>query len=236
MNDAEECVVLISGMLCTSRLWQGVVDSAPGRSVRCVVPSACSIGEEVDELLDSLTGPVALVGFSLGANVAMAFADRAPERVARLVLISGNPRAPRPEQFAAWRTMQRRTREGKLASVARNLLPSLLAADRRNDPALSALVEKMAHEVGSEQFLNQLSMQSSRVDQRGNLKRLSCPTLVIAAEADSMCPIDATAEIADAVPGAHWTTIPGAGHLSLLERPDLLRVAIAEWIEPPHKR
>ena len=63
------------------------------------------------------------------------------------------------------------------------------------------------------------------------LGAIVCPTMVLAGELDPYCPPRASKMIADAIPGAELTVIPGAGHCMHWEARDTTNDLILEFIE-----
>jgi pimeloyl-ACP methyl ester carboxylesterase len=230
-------VVLLPGMNCSQRLWEPVLES-PALASRSderlgvVQPGlrGRSLDDCVDRLLTQLPPRFSLAGLSLGAIVAMALVRRAPERVARLALLAINPRAPRPDQQAAWATQRRLLAEGATArSLQEQLLPVLVAPGRRT-PALDDVVLAMADEVGEAALDDQLAIQQTRLDERPGLPRLRIPTLVVAGADDALVPVERHEEVCAAVAGAHLEVLDGTGHLSTLEAPHAVAAALATWL------
>ena len=54
---------------------------------------------------------------------------------------------------------------------------------------------------------------------RDELERVRCPTLVIAAELDSFVPLERARGLAEAIGGASFKIIEGAGHAVVVEQP-----------------
>ena len=68
-------------------------------------------------------------------------------------------------------------------------------------------------------------------DLRGRLDAITAPTLVIVGQLDTETPLPYSRYLADVLPDARLAVIEGAGHLSNLERPDLVNACIAEFLE-----
>ena len=62
------------------------------------------------------------------------------------------------------------------------------------------------------------------------LKDIRCPTLVLVGDADQLTPPDRAQEMAAAIPGAELVVVPECGHLSTLERPELVTHALRGWL------
>ena len=117
-------LVLLPGMNCSPRLWDGVVrellgvDRPDGHARQVVVPEVDrpTLGEQVESLLDHLPRRFAIGGLSLGAIVAMAVHRRAPERVAGLFLVATNAQPPIEAQRSAWAAQLDSLAGGSLAT------------------------------------------------------------------------------------------------------------------------
>jgi len=70
----------------------------------------------------------------------------------------------------------------------------------------------------------------SRPDSRPTLKAIACPTLVIGGAQDSLTTPEIMAEIADGIPGAGFTLIEQAGHLTPLEQPVAVTALLRLWL------
>jgi pimeloyl-ACP methyl ester carboxylesterase len=58
-----------------------------------------------------------------------------------------------------------------------------------------------------------------------------CRALVICGEDDKLTPIDHSAEICRILPDAEFVGVPGAGHVALLERPDVINAALLTFLD-----
>jgi pimeloyl-ACP methyl ester carboxylesterase len=226
-------LVLLPGMLCSPALFSGVRAALDGVPTVDVPLTAASIEGMADEVLGVPYDSFRLAGLSLGGIVALAVARRAPARVERLALLSTTARPPRPDQLTAWTQALARVTAGASArEEQRRLLPLLLRPELlERDPPLVDVVLSMADEVGEAALAAQLRAQATRIDARPALRELRCPTLVVAARQDELCPVSRHEEIAAAVPGARLEVLEDCGHLSTLERPDTVASLVRAWMD-----
>jgi 2-succinyl-6-hydroxy-2,4-cyclohexadiene-1-carboxylate synthase len=178
-------------------------------------------------VLDRLEiGRAAVLGYSMGARVALHLARAAPERVVGLVLESGSPglagesersaRRARDEELAA--TIER---DGVRAFVARwEQLPlfasqSTLPAEVRSALRRQRLrnnAQGLAHSLRGMGTGAQASLWS-------RLGEIDAPALLIVGALDEkFCRIGRA--MAGAMPRARLAVVPGAGHAVHLEQPD----------------
>ena len=69
-----------------------------------------------------------------------------------------------------------------------------------------------------------------RPDSTPLLRNLKVPTLVIVGEEDLASPPTEVQSMAEHIPGAKFTIIPKAGHVSNLEQPELFNQSIQEFL------
>lgn len=218
-------LVLLPGMNCTADLWSGS-GLDPARTPDLDVPD---IDGQVDRLLTDLPPTFVLVGLSLGAIIGMALAQRAPERVAGLCVMSTNAKAPTGAQRDGWQQWIGRLDAGESPRVLQqSILPALLSADAAARPDLVARTLQMGDAVGAEVLRAQLRLQLTRTDLRPGLADLPMPVLVVGGQQDAICPPEFHTEIATAAPHGRSVSIEG-GHLLALERPAQIGSLVRNW-------
>lgn len=168
----------------------------------------------------------ALVGLSMGGYVAFEVLRQAPDRVAKVALLDTGPRADRPEQTERRDAQIALARSGRFDAVTEALWPLLVHRDRQSDRELKAVVRLMADETGPEAFIRQQTAIKGRPDSRPALGAIRCPTLVLVGEGDTLTPPDLAKEMAEGIAGAKLVIVPDSGHLSTLERPDVVNRAL----------
>jgi pimeloyl-ACP methyl ester carboxylesterase len=106
-------------------------------------------------------------------------------------------------------------------------LPGLFAGD---PPAeFLPLLEAVAADVRPASMKTALLVMAE-TDQRDLLPRIDVPTLLIWGELDARSPLNVAHQFEEAIPDAELIVIPGAGHLSNLERPEQFNWAIREFL------
>jgi pimeloyl-ACP methyl ester carboxylesterase len=104
--DVAPTVVLIHGFLDSGATWRPLIEQLAAHGVKCVAPDLRGAGlrarsggpytlsQAVEDLLDALAqtdGRLAIIGHSMGAQIAELTATRMPENVDRLVLVTPTP-------------------------------------------------------------------------------------------------------------------------------------------------
>ena len=86
----------------------------------------------------------------------------------------------------------------------------------------------MAADVRPETFRVALLLMAE-ADQRDLLPRITVPTLLIWGEQDARSPLSVARQFERSIRDAQLVVIPGAGHLSNLERPEEFNDAVREF-------
>jgi len=108
-------------------------------------------------------------------------------------------------------------------------LPALFAAEPSGD--VIELLDAIAADVRRESLRVALAAMAD-ADLRDVLPRIAVPTLLLWGECDARSPLNVAREFARAIPHAELVTIPGAGHMSNLERPEEFNAAIRAFCAP----
>ncbi len=206
-------------------------DSAKHRFPR----EPCSLERQAEALAGfaSAHGAHRLVvcGLSMGGYIALAFAERFPERLAGLILADTRAGAD-TEAVRQGRTLSaKRVREEGVASVTEDLLGKLF--NPLLQPRNGALVNEVRALMLSqrpEAVAAALEAMRDRPSRASVLKKLQCPVLVIVGEGDEMTPPEEARTMAALNSEARVLVIPEAGHLSNLEAPAAFNEGVASFL------
>jgi pimeloyl-ACP methyl ester carboxylesterase len=157
---------------------------------------------------------------------------QAPDRVVKLALLDTTARPDAPEQTEARRRQIEMAQDGRFEGIAELLFPRFVAAARRDDRTLQAIVRTMAEDTGAEAFVRQQTAIMNRADSRPTLAAIACPTLIVVGADDTLTPPDRAAEMAAAIPNARQVVVPSCGHLSTLEQPQAVTEALISLFSP----
>ncbi len=212
------------------RVWSGIAEAEdvaldfPGFGNAPPLAGPLSLGGLADHVAGWMTGPMTVVGMSLGSMVAQHLAIRHPELVRSLVLCAGasqsNPEAAKQRAELA--------RTGGMAGV----LPSTLTRWFTSE-ALRALHHDGVAYVRDRLLRDDAETFAAYWDAMAlhhtteELGGVAVPVTVVAAADDKSVPVAAMQRLADAVPGAVLRVIAGP-HLAPLERPEEFRAVLAE--------
>src|SRR5262249_16206332 len=172
----------------------------------------------------------ALAGLSMGGYIAFAMVRMAPERIAKLALLDTSARPDTPEQFAGREKFISMAQAGKFDDVVETLTPRFLHRNRSNEKGLKRIVDEMAADTGVDAFVRQEKAIITRMDSRPLLASIRYPTLVLVGDGDELTPPGLSQEICSGISGARLVVVPDCGHLSTIEKPDVVNAAFTEWL------
>jgi pimeloyl-ACP methyl ester carboxylesterase len=148
-----------------------------------------------------------------------------------LALLDTSARPDTPAQTALRRQRIAKTKSGRFIEMVAEAFPNSVHPSRHQDEALRAINRAMAEDIGPEAYLRQQAAIMARIDSRPTLAAIHCPTLVVVGDSDALTPPEQAAEMAQGIAGARLVTIAECGHVSTLERPQPVTVALVEWLE-----
>jgi len=176
----------------------------------------------VDAATARFDGPLDVLGWSLGGQVALAWALARPQRVRRLILVATTPSFVERDGWPHAMSATTLARFGDELRVAYRLtLQRFLALQvHGSDEGRATLAQLRARlfERGepSAAVLADALRLLQETDLRGVLSRIVTPALIVGGERDALVPIEATRALAAALPHATHVTIEGAAHAPFL--------------------
>ena len=170
-------------------------------------------------------GPVDVVGHSDGANIALLLARDHPELVRRVVISGANLRGWSPQVLEARKQLPPAQLEEKIAKLAASLPPFFRvdygAVSPDGPDHWMAMVTKCFWLWGQ-----------PIVIEPSELKKIQPFVMVVAGDHD-FTSIEETTEIFRGLPHGQLFMVPGTGHGTFSSRPELLNLAISEFLDQP---
>ncbi|MFM8291097.1 MAG: alpha/beta fold hydrolase, partial [Planctomycetia bacterium] len=174
-------------------------------------------------------------GLSMGGYVAQHVAERHPEKVAALVLVDTKLEADTPEARAARDDLAAKV--GRLGQeiVADAMLPRLLAGSpaARGLPgraATEARLRRMIVEQPIATIQAALAALGGRPDMTEAMRHVRVPTLLVVGAEDAITPPECLMRAEAIMPCARLLVVPGAGHMTPLETPEVFNAAVLDFL------
>jgi pimeloyl-ACP methyl ester carboxylesterase len=178
------------------------------------------MAEDLAGLLDGLglAAPCHVAGMALGGGIALGFAARYPQKMARLVVSSpavGSSDASRPGTLARADAVERDGMRSVCAASLARSYPDILRGDAARFETYR--LRWLANATDGFAAINRML---AGMDMAADYAKITCPTLVIAAEHDMLRPPAVIEPIADAIPDARYVETE-SGHFMAVQTPEL---------------
>ncbi|MEC5396533.1 alpha/beta fold hydrolase [Uliginosibacterium sp. H1] len=197
---------------------------------------AGTLADWADDIAPQVPEGAVVLGWSLGAMLALTLAARHPQRASRLALIAATPAfVARPDwPHALDAATVQGFRDSLLRDAARTqrrfIALQTMGDDNRH--GVSATLEAHAADVGAEQasLANGLRLLAT-ADLRRELPSPALPALLIHGQGDALMPAAASDWLAARWHASRVLRLDGCGHAPHLSRPQQVADAIREFID-----
>jgi len=215
------------------------------------------LGEALHQVIEEIvpTGPIVLVGHSMGGMTIMALAESHPElfgsRVTGVVFIStsagrsGQPAAGMSavlgrftRQLVPLVSTTSRTGAGVIDAARRASTDLAWLLTRRYGfgsprpaPALVSYVERMNGRTSTDVVARYIRALSTHARHPSLEALRGTKVLAICGDHDYLTPLAHSEAICKALPGTRLVVVPEAGHVALMEKPDVVNGAILAFLD-----
>jgi pimeloyl-ACP methyl ester carboxylesterase len=210
------------------------------------------LGRDLETILQVMVprGPIVVVGHSMGGMTVLSHARQFPERYGRRIVgaaiissaAEGVTRSPLGEilnnpALEAVKFMARyvpnavhRTR-GAIRGAIRPIIRTASFGDDHISPSVVQFNEQMIHDTSIDTlvaFLHALEVH----EEAAALPVLArIPTLIACGDQDLLTPAKNSEEMAAALPDSLLVIVPGAAHVVMMERPEVINNALVRLVE-----
>ena len=163
---------------------------------------------------------VTLVGWSLGADVALAVARRERDLVGALAVAGLRPEPPSPDEQRSWAQQEEWVAGGgDVDAIVDRLVDELVGKESTRRSEVAKLVRVMAGRMPPAGWTGGFHALGTRPAPGPDADKLDIPVVVVCGEGDALVKPDDLRDWAASIPGGGFIPVPDAGHLPNLENP-----------------
>lgn len=194
------------------------------------------LDEIVAQLSSQFAEPLTIMGWSLGGQVALRWAQLHPAQVKKLVLIATTPCFVQKENWSC--AMAEDTLQDFAASLLQNhalTLKRFLALQVRGSENEKEILSNLRAQLFAKGEPDVAALKGGLeilrdTDLRAQLSGISQTTLVLAGERDTLTPKAASEAMAQTLPNARLQVIQGAAHAPFLSHPTIFMQHLTSFL------
>ncbi len=243
-------LLLLHGWGMNSAIWGAFADSLaqgyrvtlvdlPGHGESDYTPELSSLDEWVEMVLEVAPEQAVWIGWSLGAMLAQRAAVVAPQRLSGLVTLAGTPRFIRADGWdcaIAAEVLQQFAQE--LERDHQQTLGRFLALQLQGDSEARGLLRRLRQQLAERPAPATAALEAGlqlllSVDLRDQLQSITCPSLWLLGERDTLVPVTLGSELHELQPDGAIKIVSGAAHTPFLSHPDYCLGQVAGFFDSP---
>jgi pimeloyl-ACP methyl ester carboxylesterase len=244
----EEIIVFAHGLLWSHKMFEAQVSTlsknyrviaydhrGQGKSEVKSPFDMDTVADDAIALIETLgLGKIHFAGLSMGGFVGMRLAARRPDLVKSLILLETSANAEPVENLPKYKTLTGIVKwVGIIPPVANKVMHIMFAeswlADKMNHSSIKRWKKEL---MGNKKSITgPVEGVIYRKGVEEELGRISCPTMVIVGDEDVATKPEKAKFIQMGIPGARLHVIPGAGHSSCIEKPEIVNQLLTDWLQ-----
>ncbi|MCW8906483.1 MAG: pimeloyl-ACP methyl ester esterase BioH [Sedimenticola sp.] len=244
-------LVMLHGWGMNAAVWQPVADilaeryrvtlvELPGHGGSEYDSSCSQLDQWTSACLEAAPERATWIGWSLGGQLAQHAALLAPERINRLVLVASSPRFVVDEGWP--HAMSQVTLNLFAKALLRDhhqTLERFLSLQVQGDEAARETLRLLRKEIAQRREADPTALEHGLdllrdVDLRDQLLQISCPTLWLLGERDTLVPADLGDDLERLMPEAEVLILQGCAHAPFLSHPRQCLRALDHFLESHH--
>jgi proline iminopeptidase len=139
------------------------------------------------------------------------------------------PLALREQVTASWALEPHAKSQADVAKIMEMQMPFHFATTESDAYRRFMSVMAEGHEVYAPEVLAYFAANEYAIEYEDQLGKVNKPTLVVTGELDRTCTPRASRDLSADIPGSELVIVPGAGHMTYVERPDVYFPAVRDF-------
>jgi len=189
--------------------------------------------DDLNSLLNALKidEPITLCGLSMGGYIAFQFALKYPERLGRLILCDTKAAADSQEVQMNREVVASQVQEEGPLFLVEGMIEKLFALmTGQTHPEIVKQIREVIKYSSPLAVAGALRGMGQRIDVQPHLAEIDVPALVLCGSEDAITPPEEMEKFSRQMPKTEYHTIPGAGHMAPLEKPEFVNNLIQEFL------
>lgn len=198
-----------------------------GYDMDTLARDAMSIIEQLD------CAPCHFLGFSMGGFIGLRLAIRRPELIRSLILVDTSADPEPRENLRKYKLLNLVTRWIGPRAVANQVMPIMFSQGFLADSDRSDLRKRWRRYLVDNHRIGVTRAVTGAINREGVyelLDKISVPTLILVGEEDIATPAEKSKRMHKRIPNSRLVTIPNAGHMSPVEEPKAVTIALKEFL------
>jgi pimeloyl-ACP methyl ester carboxylesterase len=192
-----------------------------------------NVARALEATIDRLSpAPVLVVGHSMGGMIAQEAYALFPQKIRALALTFTSPAFGGTTSEFTQQFIDARIKPldlgRSMAEISAGLMKTMHGT--LSDPSGLMLAAQVMASVPPDTYRKAVAMLT-QFDRRALLPQISVPTLVMAGSDDLVAPAKMMERMAQKIPGADYTCLPGCGHLGPMDQPDAFNAALLAFLQ-----
>jgi pimeloyl-ACP methyl ester carboxylesterase len=225
-------VLALPGLLCDDVIW-GAQVAGLGDIADFTIADVSQFDDLTDmarAAVQSVDGPVHVLGHSMGGRVALEVWRLAPERVLSMVLMDTGVHPAGTAEPTGRQVLLDVSAQQGMRALADAWLPPMVHPARHDDASLMPILIDMVMRADPQVHARQIKALLNRPDATPLLRTITVPTLVIVGRQDQWSPVAQHQQMAAAIAGARLEVVDDAGHMVTMEQPDAVTALLRQWL------
>ncbi len=235
-NAGDKCLLFLHGWRSQKEVWQPIINKLqvsnnqlsfvsldlPGFGASSIPQKPMKVGDYAEivgvfiEKLDLKN--IVIIGHSFGGRIGIKLAAKHPELISKLVLVDAAGFVTKGFKRTFFKFMAKLVKPFFGFSFTQGLR------------------KKIYQFIGADDYLATPGLQKTFVnvvneDLSEEIKKISCPTLIIWGEDDKETPVSFGEKMSSLIPNSKFIILPGSGHFSFLDKPEEFAEKIIKFIE-----
>jgi pimeloyl-ACP methyl ester carboxylesterase len=228
----KETLVLIPGVGNNKMIWK-YQDKYLTDTADIIIPSIdkCKTRKEMAEVVLATTDkPFSLAGTSMGAWVAFYIAAKYPERVNRLAVMNSWFKYDE-EKVENQRNVRNYIQDGNYNEFADSYMKYAIVVGKRQDKDFLDLIKDQVRRGNDKVLVKHLKAYVEDFGSEEFIKKIKCPTLVIAAKDDTNNSVEEQIELSQSIKNARLVEVDNCGNFAPFEQPQAISALLRYWIK-----